>query len=101
MYFTRNKQANFVTFLCSVMAFSVLYDNKRHANRFLSLGRGLLREALKKIRRIFFRNISSTGGPPSPLSVHLGMKMSLLAHKGRVFGAKTKLATLINSTRSQ
>ena len=53
MYFTRNKQANFDTFLSSVMAFSVLYGNK-------SLGRQLLREALKKKGRVFLSD-------PSPI----------------------------------
>ena len=48
MYFTRNKQANFDTFLSSVMAFSVLYGNK-------SLGRQLLGEALKKKGRVFYK----------------------------------------------
>ena len=32
--------------------------------------------------------ISSTGGPPPPLSAHLGIQMSLLTKKSRVQGKK-------------
>ena len=44
----------------------------------------LKRKALKKKKLIFFRNISYTSGPPPP-SVHLGIKMSLLANDHQNF----------------